>query len=53
MLISSGIGPKNVELASLWLLRPLRLLKLYQLRCLANLASCAQHQQVCNILMIK
>lgn len=50
MLILSG-GTQNIELASLWLLRPLRLLKLYQLRCLANLASCAQHQQVRNFLI--
>src|SRR4051812_1672524 len=34
------------ELAALWLLSPLRLAKLYQLRCLANLGTCAQNQQV-------
>lgn len=36
----------DAELAALWLLSPLRLAKLYQLRCLANLPSCAQDQQV-------
>uniref|UniRef100_A0A915CSA1 Aminopeptidase n=1 Tax=Ditylenchus dipsaci TaxID=166011 RepID=A0A915CSA1_9BILA len=34
------------QLAALWLLSPLRLAKLYQLRCLANLGTCAQNQQV-------
>uniref|UniRef100_A0A183CQ07 E3 ubiquitin-protein ligase n=1 Tax=Globodera pallida TaxID=36090 RepID=A0A183CQ07_GLOPA len=30
------------ELAALWLLSPLRLAKLYQLRCAANLGTCAE-----------
>uniref|UniRef100_A0A914E1T3 Aminopeptidase n=1 Tax=Acrobeloides nanus TaxID=290746 RepID=A0A914E1T3_9BILA len=36
----------NPELAAVWLLSPLRLAKLYQLRCVANLGSCAQKEQV-------
>lgn len=34
------------ELAALWLLNPLRLAKLYQLRCAANLETCAEGRQV-------
>ncbi|KAL3081643.1 hypothetical protein niasHT_033054 [Heterodera trifolii] len=34
------------ELAALWLLSPLRLAKLYQLRCAANLGTCAETKQV-------
>jgi hypothetical protein len=33
------------ELAALWLLSPLRLAKLYQLRCAANLGTCAESKQ--------
>lgn len=36
----------NAELASVWLLSPVRLSKLYQLRCVANLATCDQNKQV-------
>jgi hypothetical protein len=36
----------NAELAAVWLLNPARLSKLYQLRCVANLASCDQNKQV-------
>jgi hypothetical protein len=36
----------NAELAAVWLLSPMRLSKLYQLRCVANLASCDQNKQV-------
>lgn len=43
MLESSAAQP---ELAALWLLSPLRLTKLYQLRCLVGLKSCGQIEQV-------
>uniref|UniRef100_A0A1I7S331 Peptidase_M1 domain-containing protein n=1 Tax=Bursaphelenchus xylophilus TaxID=6326 RepID=A0A1I7S331_BURXY len=36
----------NPELASVWLLSPRRLAKLYQLRCVANLQSCDQNKQM-------
>lgn len=36
----------NAELAAVWLLNPMRLSKLYQLRCVANLATCDQKKQV-------
>ncbi|KAI6214217.1 Glutamyl aminopeptidase [Aphelenchoides besseyi] len=36
----------NVELAAVWLLSPMRLAKLYQLRCAANLPSCDQNRQL-------
>lgn len=42
-LVNTGNDP---ELAATWLLSPRRLLKLYQLRCAANLESCERQQQV-------
>lgn len=42
------VDPVDPEEASLWLLNPHRLTKLYQLRCLANLESCHQTRQVQN-----
>ena len=42
MAAAEGTEP---ELAALWLLSPLRLAKLYQLRCAANLGTCAESKQ--------
>lgn len=36
----------NSNLSALWLLNPLRLIKLYQLQCFSNLVSCDENQQV-------
>lgn len=36
----------NPELAAVWLLAPMRLAKLYQLRCAAGLESCDQRRQI-------
>lgn len=41
--------PQDPELLAIWLLNPLRLTKLYQLRCLANLDSCDENIQVSQV----
>nr|CAD2148386.1 unnamed protein product [Meloidogyne enterolobii] len=45
LVIAANEGT-DPEVAALWLLNPLRLAKLYQLRCSANLGTCAEHKQV-------
>ena len=37
---------KSPELAALWLLKPSRLTKLYQLRCLVGVMACGHQEQV-------
>jgi hypothetical protein len=44
-LIMAAAEGTDPELAALWLLSPLRLAKLYQLRCAANLGTCAESKQ--------